>query len=901
MADIERTVKVAFLGEDRVTKTIDTITGRVDSFAGRVSDATQPLANLTDNILKVEGALAALAVGGLALAYREFISFESAATELAKVLDDQTESIDDAKIKALELSATYGQSSQTILASFANFRQAGFDLAESMSLTKDALDLAISGDMELAQASEIVVATLKGFGAEAGTARDIIDSLNEVSNNYATSSQELGTGLALLSPIAKQMGLSFQETISLLTPIIEVFRSGSEAGNAMKTVLLKLTDDAKPVQEALTALGVSQKDANGQFRAGKDILYDVLAAFQTLAPEEKAYYAQQLSGIFQAGKAVTVFDNLSKVLEIQKVQTEAAGSAWAEVQKRLETAELQVDRFIVAIKNLGSATGAELSDSFTRMISGGTEVINTFRQLIDQGVFDELFGLVDNVANQIGDTLFAIAENLPDAMGQVDFSGFIASIEGIIDEVVNLFGSFFGDIDLKSKEGLEQFIQRVVDSFASLNNITIGILKAFGPFVTKVGELAEKFADLDSDTAETVGQFLGWGKVINTLAENVSKLTGSLNFLVQAVTWFTGVKMISAIKNLGQMGTAGVGLTGALVKLQAAGLALTVGWTFGTWLSNTFPQVEKFGTALADMALGLVGLSDKQIRAIEDEARHTKALGDLNVALVKAVETIEGVPDEKYTDFGVKGSDTYNSELAKMVEYVKSVPETKTTQVQADVDKESVKKTTDYIDVWVSGLESPTGEPYSFQVAVERDPESFEKTEEKLDEITSEKIIIAKIENQTELEIAKINASAATLQSAFEWKAKIDIAETEQLFETLRGQAEAISAEFTSSGEVIQSWADIFSDAGALGQSDLIALMEREVGIREELARQQGLLVEKEAEYLDAKTSALKQGNALINIQMDGVYPELEAIMYKIIERTQVTATAEGLDFLIGT
>jgi hypothetical protein len=125
MADLTRTVKVAFLGEDKVTKTIDGITGRIDSFAGRVSDATQPLANLTDNILKIEAALAALAIGGLALAFNEFSKFESASAELAKVLDLQTESLDKAQKEAIELSGTYGEASETILQSFAKFRFVG--------------------------------------------------------------------------------------------------------------------------------------------------------------------------------------------------------------------------------------------------------------------------------------------------------------------------------------------------------------------------------------------------------------------------------------------------------------------------------------------------------------------------------------------------------------------------------------------------------------------------------------------------------------------------------------------------------------------------------------------------------------------------------------------------------
>jgi hypothetical protein len=56
----------------------------------------------------------------------------------------------------------------------------------------------------------------------------------------------------------------------------------------MRTTLLKLTDDTKPVVEALAALGISQRDANGQLKFGRDILFEVAIAFSSLGDTEKA-------------------------------------------------------------------------------------------------------------------------------------------------------------------------------------------------------------------------------------------------------------------------------------------------------------------------------------------------------------------------------------------------------------------------------------------------------------------------------------------------------------------------------------------------------------------------------------------------------------------------------------
>jgi hypothetical protein len=214
-------------------------------------------------------------------------------------------------------------------------------------------------------------------------------------------------------------------------------------------------------------------------------------------------------------------------------------------------------------------------------------------------------------------------------------------------------------------------------------------------------------------------------------------------------------------------------------------------------------------------------------------------------------------------------------------------------------DKAAAQKTFETIQVWVDDAFTDEG-GYWIDINFEVDRKKIDETKEALDEIPTEKVLIAKIENQTEKEIAAIMAGAQTLQKAMEFKAQIEIAEIEQLFETLRKQSENIAAMFLSSGEVITALSGAFESLGALGRHDLLGLIEKEIEIRAELARQQGLLTEKEIAYLEAKTKALTEGGGFINIQVDGVYPELELIMHKLIEQTQVRANAEGLEFLLG-
>ena len=53
-------------------------------------------------------------------------------------------------------------------------------------------------------------------------------------------------------------------------------------------------------------------------------------------------------------------------------------------------------------------------------------------------------------------------------------------------------------------------------------------------------------------------------------------------------------------------------------------------------------------------------------------------------------------------------------------------------------------------------------------------------------------------------------------------------------------------------------------------------------------------------EYLQNLNSRLDDGSALINISSDGLEPELEAFMFKILERVQMEASRQGQSFLLG-
>ena len=64
--------------------------------------------------------------------------------------------------------------------------------------------------------ASFIIAQMVAFGIEAENATSIIDSVNEVANQFSVSSGQLANSLGIVSSTADAMGNSMEETIGII-------------------------------------------------------------------------------------------------------------------------------------------------------------------------------------------------------------------------------------------------------------------------------------------------------------------------------------------------------------------------------------------------------------------------------------------------------------------------------------------------------------------------------------------------------------------------------------------------------------------------------------------------------------------------------------------------------------
>lgn len=939
MADAQRTIDLIFNGVDKTGAATQAVIKNLSGFGDKVETATQPIADFTKGALKLEAGILAAGAALTLFAVNEAAKFESAMLDLQKVLGDADGSIEGFADAAVEISTQYGIASTDVLASIANFKQAGFTGAEALQLVRNALDLKIAGDIEAARSSDLLVASIKGFGLEAKSAGQIVDLLNEVSNRYATNVDELATGFAILSPVAKAAGLSLEETAGVLTPGIEVFRSGSEVANALRTVLLRLQDDSKPVQEALAALGVSQRDTNGELRTARDIYFDVAKAFGGLSDSQKTYYAAQLAGLDQSAKFIAVMEGIGKTTAIAGKDFDYLGSAAKEVEVRLSSTQSAVDKAQVSFSNLAKVIGAPLLDEFKGIADAVAAIFQTLGKSAKDGELGGLVAYIESVAGDIEDAFRQVAKNLPAALENADLSGFKNGIDAVLSAVKALFG----DLDVTSTEGLTKSIEFLGAAFLGLSKYAAGVIDSFKPMFDLLVKVGKGAADVDADIFQLAGNIGGAVTQINLLAGGLNSLLPSLEALLGIMVVKQGAGLVGA---MGALSTSAGTLTKALGAAGLVGTAGAAGYAIGTALND---PINKLVSTLSGSETTLGGWIYDLVNAGEDAEEFGVTVDGLRISIAdlnKGVESGAYVWDDvtqswtnaqKASAGLADGLDGVAGAVSKVVtgpvtEYLDAlgnvVKRTGDSKEAIDAWNEAMLASGGVTDGAVEGAENLADANKAVFDTTSKIIPIFDAVTGKIIGYEQNLLATSDAAGKLDKESGKAGASAgktaeqikAAEEATRRWNeeiAKMNHAEKLALIESqtkitvarIEADAQKAVAAFESLSESITSTGDTLASLyGTLAGGDLD--VRQQLNLERELAKEsqrrddamklQRDLTEEQIAMMRAQRDALERGDGMITIQGDGLQPHLEAFMWEILKSIQVRVNQDGLKMLLG-
>lgn len=281
------------------------------------------------------------------------IDFEQAMLNVKSVINGIT----DEQFKALNneakrLGATTSFSASEAAEGMKYLGYAGFSTNQIIAAMPGLLDMARAGVVDLGKASDISSNILSAFGISASEMGRVADTLTMAFTTSNTTLESLGYTMGEVAPIAKEAGMSLEETAAMAGLLGNIGIQGSKAGTQLKAMVNRLSAPVGPAQKMLESLGVTVKDSAGNLRPMIEVLADMekataalgnadrLAAYKTIFGEEPIAGLSELvdkAGTGEIAKYIDIIKNSSgKASQVAAIQMSGLKGSLDELSSSIE-------------------------------------------------------------------------------------------------------------------------------------------------------------------------------------------------------------------------------------------------------------------------------------------------------------------------------------------------------------------------------------------------------------------------------------------------------------------------------------------------------------------------------------------------------------------------------------
>ena len=253
---------------------------------------------------------------------------------------------------------------------------AGYDADKSIAMLPKVLDLASSGNIELAKSSDMVTDAQSALGLSVEETEIMIDQMAKTSARSNTSVEQLGDGILTLGATGKTVKGGTKELAQNLGLLADNGIKGAEGGTKLRNIILALQAPTEKATKKLGELGVSAFDSEGKFRSLQDIFYDFNVVLSDMSDKDAAiakstiFSKRDIAAVNALlGTSVERWNQLGAEIE------DSAGAAHAMAETQLDNLAGDVTLFKSALEGAEITISDKLNPSLRNAVQFGTEAV----------------------------------------------------------------------------------------------------------------------------------------------------------------------------------------------------------------------------------------------------------------------------------------------------------------------------------------------------------------------------------------------------------------------------------------------------------------------------------------------------------------------------------------------
>lgn len=527
--------------------------GMFGSLAGSIGSMASPIGAATAAL----GALAA----GFSFVMDVGQKFEDKAAELSAVTGQSGAALDDLKDRARGLATQFGGSASDQLDSFTGIlSKIGPQLAdtpEALTSVANSVNLLskASGDDAATSMNNLTSAMLQ-YGVNvndsaqvAARGAEYIDVMTQSANLGSASIKQVAESINVAGGVASGANISFTETNAAIQTFAKGALTGSEAGNALKNVILKMQTGSNEAEKTLKKIGLSFKEMGSTVNTEgmTAALTKLQGGLSKLGSDaERTTALNSLFGSENIRGAQTLLNNLDSMQGFVKGLGDSNGKALEAANIRMATFSEQMKRgkagmedfalgVYESIKPALSAVTKEIFDFVSDLMGGIKRLASQLAPLLQPlvyyvgGVLAVAFTVAKNIIttaiNIIIDIVTRVGEIITPVFDEISraFAG-VGKSAGSFDDVKAVIADFYDIIQLVAK-----FIYEV---FVTAFQAIVGVVRIVISYFTGVGDATKQ---MSGKAEEGTSIFQKLHNVLNNIKGTVGGVTEGFKALKDIV------------------------------------------------------------------------------------------------------------------------------------------------------------------------------------------------------------------------------------------------------------------------------------------------------------------------------------------------------------------------------
>ncbi|EOD4917643.1 phage tail tape measure protein [Listeria monocytogenes] len=335
-------------------------------------------------------------VAGMVKSTKAYLDFDNEVTEVNSLLRESGESAKEFGDRytqvfdyAQKASVKYGVASEQTMLGMKEMVKKGYDINQTMASMPAIFNAARASGDDFETVMSVTTSTLEQFGMiskdtnkQMEYTNKVADVLTYVADKTAAGFSDMGTAMNYVGPISHSLGYSLTDTAAAVGLLSNRGIEGQKAGTGLRGMLTSLLKPSKSAAEAMSAVGLTIEDNNGNMKTLPTLLDDINDKTKKMTKTQKNSFLTMIFGREPLSAVNTLLeaggDSLRKY---SKGADEANGYTKQVADNMRKAGKFGVDQFKASLEVLGQNVGQKLMPALTPIIEWANKMIDKFNDL----------------------------------------------------------------------------------------------------------------------------------------------------------------------------------------------------------------------------------------------------------------------------------------------------------------------------------------------------------------------------------------------------------------------------------------------------------------------------------------------------------------------------------------